>query len=365
MTTVDRYIAASFLSNYVILLLAGIGVYIFSDLLVNLDEFTEGRALGLTEILGQMADFYGYNLPRYYQQLGGVMLGIAAGFTFALMLRNNELTPLVAAGVPLQRLAAPALLVSVVLVAAWVVNGEVVVPALAHKIARQHGDLADAASGTAVLCVRDDRNAILSARELHVPRGELRGVMIIAASADGAPAELIRADAARYDAGRTTWRLERGARLTMGPAFSDQTLGHVIRWEPVDEYPYTLAPDDIRLRQSAQWTDLMSIRQMNALLRSRNLPNAPAIARTQHVRFVQPLLAWIMMLLIMPFFLTRQPENVLVAGGKALLLAGSCFVLTFLCHSVAADPHTALLAAAAPVLAFGPVAVLFFTNVRT
>lgn len=365
MTTVDRYIAASFLSSYVLLLLIGMGVYIFSDLLVNLDEFTETRALGLVEILGHMADFYGYNLPRYYQQLGGVLLGMAAGFTFALMLRNNELTPLVAAGVPLQRLAAPALLVSVVLVTAWVINGEVVVPALAHKIARQHGDLGDTVGGTAVLCVRDDHNAILSARELHVQRGQLRGVMIIEPTAEGAPAYLVRADAAQYDPARSVWRLERGARLTMGPAFSDETLGHVVQWEPVDEYPFTLAPDGIRLRQSAQWTDLMSIRQMNALLRSRNLPNAPAIARAQHVRFMQPLLAWIMMLLVVPFFLTRQPQNVLVAGGKALLLAGSCFVFTFLCHSLAADPRTALLAAAAPVLAFGPVAVLFFTNVRT
>lgn len=364
MLTVDRHITATFLSSYVLLLVLGIGLYIFGDLLFNLDEFTENRALSAAAVLRNMVDYYGCNLPLYYQQLGGVTLAIAAAFTFAIMLRNNELTALVAAGVPLQRLAVPVLVAAAGLVAAWMANSELVVPRLAPRIAREHDDLADTRT-IEVHCVRDDRNAILSAAELYAQRGLLRGVYIIVPDEQRRPAQLIRADAATYDARRRTWVLERGARLTMGPAFADEGLGAAIAWEPVGEYPFGLAPAQILLRQSSQWAELMSIRQMNLLRESQNLPNLPAVARSQHIRFTQPLLAFILLLLAVPFFLTREPANVLVAGSKAVLLAGGCFAFTFVAHSIPTEAHTALLTAALPVLVFGPVAVLHIANVRT
>lgn len=364
MRTIDRYIGTTFLGSYLILLLIGVGVYIFSDVLFNLDEFTKDRALSAGQVLANMVDYYGCNLPLYYQQLGGILMTIAAAFTFAMLLKNNELTPLVAAGVPLQRLAVPVLLCSVVLVGLWLVNSEVVVPALANKIVRLQGDLSETRQ-IDVRCVRDDRNAMLTAQELHVQAGVLNGVYIIEPDENGVPRDLIRADAATWDPQRHTWRLDRGARQVMGAAFGDDELGHAIQWNPLAEYPFTLSPEQIRLRQSAQWADLMSFRQMNSLLQSRNLPNLPAVAKARDIRFAQPLLVWILMLLAIPYFLTREPGNVLVAGGKALLLTGFCFACVFLSHSMSGDMAVARLATALPVLVFGPVAVLHFANVKT
>ncbi len=364
MLTIDRHLVLSFVTNYVLLLLAGIGLYVFADLIFNLDEFTENRALSTWQILRNMADYYGNNLPLYYFQLGGVLLAVATAFTFANMLRSNELTALVAAGVPLQRLAVPLLAASVVLVGLWVANSELVVPVQAQKIVRKHDDLGGTRT-VEVRCVRDDRNAILSAVELRAGAGWLGQVYIIEPDADGNPAALLKADAAVYDAGQHTWRLERGARLGVAEAFSDDGLGRPIRWEPVETYPFGLEPEQILLRQSSEWAELMSIRQMNALLGAGNLPNLPALARARDIRFTQPLLAWILMLLAAPFFLTCEPANVLVAGGKALLLAGSCFAFTFVAHTMAGQPEVARVATALPVLVFGPVAVLHLANVRT
>ena len=364
MRTIDRYIGRTFLGSYLILLLIGVGVYIFSDVLFNLDEFTKDRALPALQVLANMVDYYGCNLPLYYQQLGGILMTIAAAFTFAMLLKNNELTPLVAAGVPLQRLAAPVLVCSVVLVGLWLANGELVVPALANKIVRQQSDLSETRQ-VDVRCVRDDHNAMLTAQELHVQTGVLRGVYIIEPDENGVPRDLIRADAATWDPQRSTWRLDRGARQIMGEAFGDEELGHAIQWVPLTEYAFTLTPEQIRLRQSAQWADLMSIHQMNGLLQSRNLPNLPALSKARDIRFSQPLLVWILMLLAMPYFLTREPGNVLVAGGKALLLTGFCFVCVFMAHSLSGDVGAARVATALPVLVFGPIAVLHFANVKT
>ena len=364
MNTIDRYLVRAFVGSYLLLLAVGFALYVFADVLVNLDEFTKDRTLSVGTVLLNMADYYVYNLPLYYQQLGGALLTIAAAFTFAMMLKNNELTPLVAAGVPLQRLALPVLVCSVGLVALWMANSEVVLPALAHKVVRQHDDLSDTRQ-VDVRCVRDGSNAILTAGELHLQAGVLKGVYIIEPDANGVPQRLIRADVATYDPARHTWRLDRGAREVMGSAFEADELGRAIQWAPLSEYAYGLSPEQILLRQSSQWADLMSIRQMNSLLQSQNLPNLPAIAKARDIRFTQPLLTWILMLLAIPFFLTREPGNVLVAGGKCLLLTGLCFGSVFVSHSVSTDAYAARLATALPVLVFGPVAVLHFANVKT
>jgi len=66
-----------------------------------------------------------------------------------------------------------------------------------------------------------------------------------------------------------------------------------------------------------------------------------------------------------PFFLTREPENIFAAGGKALLVGGLFFLVTFLAHGIVREDAYSALAAWLPVLFFGPVAVLLVANVRT
>lgn len=360
MTILDGYITRTFLSGYVIMLLVGIGLFVAADIVANLDEFLENPDDSLGVVVQKMVDYHAHRLPLYFHQLGGVVLALAASFTFAMMLRNNELTPLVAAGVPLQRLVVPVLMASVGLVGLWLANSELLMPAWATKIARTHDDL-HGARDARVLCVRDDNNAILSADDINARQGWLRQVYIIAPDEHGNPTELISADQATYDPAAQTWYLTRGSRLLMGPAFEQGDLGREIRRVPLETYPFRLTPEQILLRQSSQWADLMSIRAMNGLLQSRNLPNLPAVAQARDVRFSQPLLMWILILLTVPFFLTREPTNVLAAGGKALLLGGLCFAFTFGMHCM---PY-AQIWIALPVLAFGPAAVLHLANAKT
>lgn len=364
MTTIDRYVARTFLSSYAILVLLGAAVYIFSDVVVNLDEYAGESNLTLLGALLKLADYHGYRLPLYFHQLGGVMMAVAAGFTFALMLRSNELAPLVAAGMPLQRLIVPVLFCSLGLVTLWIVNSEVLLPRFAAQIARRYGDLDDMRPAE-VRCVRDDRNAILVADELHAREGWLKRVYFVEPDEDRNPAHLIRADAARWDDVRELWVLDRGGRLVMGDIQADEQLGRAMRWEPLDVFAFKLAPDQIVLRQSAQFAELMSISQLNKLLASRGLPNLPAFARARDVRFTQPLVIWVLILLAAPFFLTRRPKHVLAAGGKALLLTGACFGLTFLAQTLPTDADYARLATWLPVLIFGPIGILCLANART
>ena len=119
------------------------------------------------------------------------------------------------------------------------------------------------------------------------------------------------------------------------------------------------------MRRNAQWADLLSIRQLNALLESRNLTNRAMIDMSRHIRLTQPLLQWVLLLLAIPFFLVREPVNVMAAGGKALLLAGAFYLVAFVAHSVIKDETHAALIAWIPILVFGPVAAIHLANVKT
>ena len=364
MTTIDRYVARTFLSGYLILMLVGIGLYTLTDLLVNIDEFTEDDSLSVAQVLWFMGDYYLSNLPLYYSQLGGPLMAIAAAFTLGMMLRNNELTVLAAAGMPLQRLAVPILACSVVLAGVWMANRELLLPKLAHKISRGHEE-AVAQSTRGVYCARDNNNAILTAVGFHPREGRLESVYIIEPDADGRPRHLIKADFAIYDPQLESWMLERGVRIKMHEPLGIRELGPSIRPDYIDEFPYTLTPEELVLRRDSQWADLLSLRQLNALLKSRNLANRPAVVMSLHTRLTQPLLQWILLLLAIPFFLTREPSNVMAAGGKALLLGGVFFLVTFVAQGVVKEEAYAALIAWIPILAFGPLAVLLLANART
>jgi len=364
MKTIDRYIIRSFLFGYVILLLVGIGMYTLTDLMLNMDEFTEDRSRSGIQVLAMMIDFYGYNIPYYYSLLGGPVISIAAAFAFGRLLKNNELTALVAAGVPLQRLIAPVLICGIVLTGAWMANREFVIPRIADKVARSHDDVVGTKT-FGVYCARDENNAILTALRAFTSEGLLERVYIFEPGQAGEPTTLIAADAARYVPQRKSWLLDRGRRLRMGSSVSDARVGHAITPEPVDEYPFKLSPQELILRRDSEWADLLSLRELNQLVRVRNLPNRAAIDMSRHIRLTEPLLQWLLVLLSAPFFLTREPTNVLVCGGKALVVGGLFFLAAFISHGIVRDESFAALIAWIPLMMFAPVAAILVSNMKT
>jgi lipopolysaccharide export LptBFGC system permease protein LptF len=359
MTIIDRYIAKNFLGGYFILLVAGIGLLITFDALANFDEFIEDKSASFLDVLATMADFYGYNLPMYASQLGAPLMGVAAAFTLGNMLRNNEMTALIAAGMPLQRLAAPILICTILVIALWAINKEFVIPEFAPKIARSHDDISGKRT-EGVNFVRDPEQALLTAQRLDPRSGRLERLQIIVPNENGQYDRLIDADAATYDPQADTWRLERGRFVERAAAEFDEPF----RWQPVDEYAYGLTPEQLVLFQKSEWTELLSIRQMNALIATGRLPNLPVIVVSRHVRLTEPLIFFVLVMLTVPFFLNREPGNVLTGGAKAMAVSGAFLAVAFVAHNIISE-QGAVIRAWAPILCFGPLAVLQLANVRT
>ncbi|MDX2198799.1 MAG: LptF/LptG family permease [Phycisphaerae bacterium] len=359
-TTIDRYIMRSFFGGFFILLGVGIGMYVLLDLLFNLDEFTKDGEVPLLEALRAIIDYYGYNVPLYFSQLAAPLMAISAGYALGAMLRNNEQTPLVAAGMPLQRLLVPIGYCALLLVPVIFINREFVIPQIAPKLAREHDDTT-AGHARAARCIRDARGNILTARQLDVAAGTLRGIAFVSAKTESGVVHLVQADAGVWDAEAKVWRLDRGSQLRVGGSGAADSLSAT----PIDTLPFSLPPEELLLRQSAEWSDLLSTRELGELVKNQQLPNRGTILQSLILRFTEPVSQLILLALAVPFFLTRERQNVINAAGWSLIASGLFFATSYIARELVSDPQSALLAAGIPIIVFGPVAVLLLLNVKT
>ena len=360
LSTLDRYIVRSFLINYVIALAVLVSMYVVLDLFVNFDEFTE-EGLPAAQVAGNIASFYGYNLFLYFAQLSGVITLFASACTLARMQRSNELTAILAAGTSLYRVAVPVVIAGVLMNVMLIADQEFIIPRFAHKLARPHDDV-EGRRTYPVWFVRDDENGALVSAVRFNPRDRmLHRMIVIKHDADGLGSEIIQADRAVYDDRAGQWNLERGTRMHWS---TGDMRARPEGDERVAAYRSQLTPDDLLLRQAAQWVQFLPIRQMDRLAREPG-QQAARILQVKHTRFTEPFVNMLLLLLGVPFFLNREPTRVLINGGLCLLVTGLCFVVAFLGQHVISLPSYPALPAWLPIMVFGPVAVWFLDSVRT
>ncbi len=367
MKTLDRYILRSFVVNYFFAMTILIGLYIILDLFVNLDEFTGMRSKGIAQTLGRMADYYGHNLFLYFSQLAGVISVVAACFTLGRLHLSNELTAIMSAGVSLYRVATPILLAGLAMNCLWFVDQEFVIPGIAQKLARKHGDLEGSKTFSVYfLPDRQNGNAMLSAAKFNPAAMEMRGVVILKRDDNNRMTEVIQADQARWDSERHEWHFENGFATTLatGDVESDAAgLGH----RPVPEYKSSLTPREMALQQSAQWTQFLSLRELNRLQSYFSAAGVGEFVRMKHARLTTVFMNMTLLCIGIPFFLNRERPSIIVLGGKCLLACGLCYAATFLCNTVEItalniDPA---LPPWLPFVIFAPIAVVLLDGIRT
>src|SRR5690242_7548982 len=107
---IDRLLIRGYLKSYLICLTSLLTLYIVVDLFTNLDDFTEHHHGGLLPILRHIGTYYGFKVTQIFDRLCEAIVLMAAGFTVAWVQRNNELIPLLSAGVSTRRVVRPVLL---------------------------------------------------------------------------------------------------------------------------------------------------------------------------------------------------------------------------------------------------------------
>ncbi|MHC5108661.1 MAG: LptF/LptG family permease [Planctomycetota bacterium] len=366
-STIDRYIFRALVTNYVIAVAVMVSLYVTLDMFVNMDEFTE-QGYPLATVLGNIFSYYWPNVFLYFSQLSGAITLFSCMAALARMRRLNELTAVLASGVSLYRIARPIVIFGISTSALLVVDTEVIIPAVAHLLARDHDD-ADGKRAYEVLFLKDRGDALFSANEFHPRTRELKRVLVLVRDEKGAVSETIEADSATWEPplvkgepGR--WLLNRGQHMRrtvedggiLGPqANVDISL--------VRYYESDLGPEQILLRQAEGWIQYLSLSQLKQLQQSRHA-DRPTVLRAKHQRVTAPIMSMVLLLLGLPFFLDRSPSNVLSDTGKCLVACGSLFVTNFVGQSMRPEIDSALMAWL-PIFIFTTVAMVLIDRIRT
>jgi lipopolysaccharide export system permease protein len=379
MKILDAYILKTFLKNWAISFMVLVGMYMILDMVFNFDELvaikpgeTTSATGTLLGVLYNVADFYFFQSFLFFNHLSGIIPVVAGTFTLMRLSRFNELTAVLAAGVPMLRVAMPIILAGVVLNALVIVNQELIIPNIAQKLSRDRNETAGAAGEQfPIRAMQDEKNSLLFAGRYTPPSttqpAELYFVDILEHNDEDQVTGKITADRAEHDPGEQVWNLVNGQHVT-GLRATEVPAGPT----PVAQWKTNVDPEEIKLYKKADYVDLLSTDRINQLLERPKAYGKANLLRVKHMRFTQPLMNVVLLLLAIPCVLTREPGHLKAAATKCLVLTGIGMGSIFIAQQIAANPpdlryanQWPIFMAWVPIFIFGPIAVYLLDRVKT
>ena len=381
MRILDRYIIRSFLFNYLLAFIVLVGMYVVLDLVVNLESFTsaaphaQGFAL-FASLVYDIVDYYAYQMLAIFQQVSGAIPLLAAGFAMVRMTRHHELTAMLASGVSLYRVAAPIILCALFFTGLVVIDQEVLMPMFPEKLLRQHNEVNQPVTRSDPLYfVKDSDGSLLVASAYDPQQKKLIEPRIIRRAADGTPIGRIMASEADWDPNYPTgppgsgakpgaWRFKNARQVDDDP---NRPASSNVAERVVGELVYItgLTPQQLDLVFSKKAVEYLSTSQIEDLIRNSPDVTRPGLYKIMFLRFTQPLMNLIMLLIGIPFLLTREPNRLIPNMIYCTALSGLVFVATFVMFQMAGTVVSPMLGAWLPVLLFGPLAVAMLDGIKT
>jgi len=135
----DRQMIRGFFKAYFVCLTSLLSLYVVVDLFTNMDDFTQHPG-GLGAVVQHIVKYYGFQIPVIFDRLCEMIVLLAAMFTVAWVQRNNELLPLLSAGVSTQRVVRPILLSAAGMLMLTVLNQELIIPRIGAALLNPRDD---------------------------------------------------------------------------------------------------------------------------------------------------------------------------------------------------------------------------------
>lgn len=380
MTILDRYIARQYVTNIVLLFIVLFAFVIVIDFSLNFDEFVRiARRLGTvgdqepsTLRTGALAAFLVMDLwwPRLFM-LFGYMLGLvlvgAMGFTCAQLVKSRELVAILAGGVSLYRVARPIIIVAAGALLLQAANREFVLPRLAPLLTRDKQDAGKRELGLArKQLAADSQGRLFYAKSFDLDRGVIDGLWIWERDESGLMTRLITASSARWVGG--AWRLTDGRAVDRSPNRGAGTLPPPVAVASVET---DLDPTALKLRRYETFRQNLSSAQISELISRYRAQSSPPQARIEAVQRVRwgryaELGATLLTLVVcLPFFLRREPANMIVQSLFAAPVAIILIVGGVLGTTAAIPGLPPQIAVFVPAIAQLPLTIAALTSIRT
>ncbi len=290
LSILDKYVLGSFVRDYLISLMALVGLYIALDMVFNFGNLTQSNSHALAglstwRIAYDIGDYYFYQSFFFFAQMAGIIAVAAASFTLMRLSRFNESTAILAAGVPLLRVAAPAILAGAVLnLVLLPADQELLIPHMIPMLARDRGDIHQAAVRTYPVDMMQDENEALFNAALYTPAtahspAKLDYLDVIERDSQLRPTAHLYAASANWNPRLQQWDLIDGKRVPI--ASPDQTVPPVVETAAV--YRSDITPAEIVLHQNEDSLQFLSLARINQLLaRPRNYGTTNLLRNALH-----------------------------------------------------------------------------------
>jgi lipopolysaccharide export system permease protein len=331
-TTFDRYLLRRFLHTFVILFVTLFGLYVVIDGFTNVDAFQEEASDSLV-VMKRMGTYYGYQSSVLFDMLGPTVAVASVMVVAALLVKNSEYQPILAAGVPLARLTLPFVAGLLVVTAAVVANQEFVIPRIVGNIQGPKTELANIVSNVAPQ--PDHTTGIwISGTSLDVSKRLVEGAEFILPTPEVVgTGTTIYAESARYvpktSKNPAGWRLVG----THPASFEELPLtahgAKLVR--PIQNSPDIFVRSDIGFDVVCDGSRSATYQATPEIVkRIRNPALSRTVARDQlsllHRRLVQPMLNLFAGLACIPLVIRKESRNLiasfaLATGVQGLMLA--------------------------------------------
>lgn len=343
MRIIDRYMLRQFCQVYFICFFSLTGLYVVIDAFGNLDEFLayaeEGRSL-----LGIMAKYYGYRSLSFFDRISGVLALISAMFTVTWIQRHQEMTALLAAGVPTFRIIAPVVIAagSVSLLAA--ANRELVLPKARDELSHNAQDLKGDVGRSVQPRYDNTTDILLRASKSYPLEKRLRDPSFILPPELAQQGKNLKGENAVYQAktaDRPAGWLFTGVSSPVSILASDdlELEGRPIIYCP-KQHDW-LKPDQCfvvseisfdLLASGSGWYTYSSTKDLMRSLRTPSLDVGNDVRVALHTRFVQPMLDVTLLFLGLPLILSRNNRNVFKAIGLCVGVAAAFMIVVIACQ---------------------------------
>lgn len=374
MSILFRAIARQYLVNVFVLFAILFTFVLVIDFSLNFDEFSKlaneqlGKipgVWGLLRRLGLMA-YLMFDLwwPRafllYTYLLGFVLVG-AMGFTLSQMVRHRELVACLAGGMSLWKVARPILAVAVGLSVLQVLDREFVIPRLAPLLTRDKGDAGKHELDLLrIRLIPDAKGRVFYSDNFDPNTKELRGLYVWERDKEGLLTRRITAKSAHWEKG--AWRLEEGK--------ADFREKGSLVTRPQESIETDLDPDTLTLRRFEAYVQNLSTGRLSEMMRSYSLQgaNKSRIDRLDQIRWARPsLVACNLLVLVIctPFFLRREPSNMLTQALLCSPVALATLVGGTLGTMAALPVLPPMISAFVPVFILVPIAIASASLVKT
>jgi lipopolysaccharide export system permease protein len=367
LTILDRQMIYSYVKAYVFCLISLLGLFIVVDLFMNLEDFTAQRK-DFSAVLEFVGVYYGYKSFQIFDKLCESVVLLAGMFTVAWMQRNNELLPLLSAGVSTRRVVRPVLFSAGAMMILASVNQEFGLPNIDNFMLENRTN-PDGARETTDIKGTYDKIGIFISGQSVVRKERLVKKFLVSIPPQVGRSVFFEAEKAYYiphnddDKRSGGWLIENANKKTIEwPKDKEDIL------QQLGNGNYFLKTDvDLEtLTRVKNWhMYLPTWRILNELDRPSN-PQHASLAVAFHMRLTRTLTGMTLIVLGLSVILRDQNRNVFISAGMCLMLCVVFFLSIFACQFLGKDDYLSpALAAWLPVVVFGPLAFVMFDAVHT